>query len=427
MDKDKCLHNFDGINSRPTAPTQSKTDLVLLIGGGYITLIAVLASYLAEAADRSIPEGWLPVTLLVVFFGINLYLYFAFFKRNTARHISILLQIALSCAGTLLSGDRGNISNLYFIVIPMIVLAFNPAKSLALGLIALASLLTANLALFDLGEALIYTLTQAGGFLFFGIVSYALVQQRTDRRRAEVLLKELEETHSRLKTYSLQAEELAVEKERNRLAREIHDNLGHYLVALTMQLQVAEKTIDGNPAKAAEALNSAERLARDSLSAVRDSVSALRKPPMDVRPLSTLIEALLKDLNDDGFDAELKIHGEEIPLSGPIKTALFRTVQEGLTNVRKHSNADKVSVTISYQTDNVAAETLDNGSKPSNSGTDENNGGPKSGFGLLGLKERLSLLNGSLRYGFEQSENKGFLLSAAIPLPAEEQRRVVDE
>ncbi len=416
MNKDKTANISGTVLSQPTAPTKNKTGLLLLYGGGYITILSVLVSYLLNGADFSTLRTWLPASILVVLFGINLFLYLVFFKLSRLRLSIILLQIVICFAGVLFSGTESNISNLYFIVIPMIVLAFSPVQSLLLGMTAFVSLYMANMLLSDFGSASIHTLPQAGGFLFFGVVGYALVQQQKDRRRAEGLLAELEASHSRLRVYSLQVEELAVEKERNRMAREIHDNLGHYLVAVTMQLEAAGKFLNQDKEETSAAIKKAEELARESLSAVRESVSTLRKSPVDSQDLSVLADALVRDLRDDGIAVDLILNGEEPVLSVPVKTALFRTIQEGLTNVRKHAGADIVSVIITCQTDRISVEVQDNGTgiqSNQDSGTEMSH---DTGFGLLGLTERISLLKGSIKYGNNDSGSGGFLLSVTLPL-----------
>jgi signal transduction histidine kinase len=215
---------------------------------------------------------------------------------------------------------------------------------------------------------------------------------------------ELSVANRKLHEYAVKVEELATLQERNRLARDIHDGLGHYLTALNMQIKAAQAIIDQDRPRAIEALTKAQNLAEEALSDVRNSVATLRGEPSLSQPLPEAIESLLIECRADGLVADLKISGNYRLLASEADLTLYRAAQEALTNVRKHALASRVDVTIIYDVDRVCLTVCDNGI-----GADKLEGG----FGLLGLRERVQLLHGqvSVRTAIRQ----GFCIEVEMP------------
>src|SRR5690606_16330885 len=123
--------------------------------------------------------------------------------------------------------------------------------------------------------------------------------------RAETLAAELAEANRKLGDFAVQAEELATIQERNRLAREIHDNLGHYLTVVNVQINAARAILDIDKARADTALDKAARLTQDGLAAVRQSVSSLRESPLGRHTLSEAVADLAAQTQAAGIIAEL--------------------------------------------------------------------------------------------------------------------------
>ena len=139
--------------------------------------------------------------------------------------------------------------------------------------------------------ALMNALLIAPGIFFVAMVTQVRINEQRAREKAESLARQLETANRRLTEYASQAEELAATQERNRLAREIHDNLGHYLTIVNVQIEAAKLTCESDPARALDALNKAQELARKGLNSVRESVTALRVSPVENRSLE---DALLQ-------------------------------------------------------------------------------------------------------------------------------------
>lgn len=203
------------------------------------------------------------------------------------------------------------------------------------------------------------------------------------------------------------AEALATTVERNRLAREIHDGVGHYLTVIKVQLDAASALLPADPARAADSVAKAARLAGEALDDVRRSVGTLAadaaRPP--------LIDLLRSLTNEMASAATLRIEGTPRALGASAEHALFRTAQEGLTNVRKHSAATEVILTLDFRAAaRVRLQLADNGRGVAATDTPAIDG---SGYGLRGLRERIALLGGTLDAG--NRPEGGFTLAVEVP------------
>jgi signal transduction histidine kinase len=217
---------------------------------------------------------------------------------------------------------------------------------------------------------------------------------------------ELEEANAQLAAYATQAQELAMTQERNRLAREIHDNLGQTLTIVNVQLEAAKAVMDSDPDRAWDAIDKGQEMAKKGLTDVRESVAALRESPLSNRTLREAIASLVEESQSSGIVSEFKVSGEARALENKVALALYRAAQEGLTNVRRHARASRVDVLLDFQPGEVRLEVRDNGV-----GATETAGG----FGLLGIRERMHLLGGRLE--IHTGPGQGFRLTASVPTP----------
>jgi signal transduction histidine kinase len=253
-------------------------------------------------------------------------------------------------------------------------------------------------------------LTLAPAFLYALTFPFFMRQQRQQRERAEALVAELEAAQEQLQAHADQVEELAVTRERNRMAREIHDTLGHYLTILAVQLETALKLEEHHDPRLHEELVEARRAAAECLAEVRQSVIALR--PTDLARL-TLTEALARLVREfESVLPETEIildeEGEIDRLAPELRVTLYRCVQEALTNIRKHAQATKVLVRLRVDGEvdsngdgtpdsgQVELTVLDNGPHPADGAKET-----PSGFGLQGIRERIALVGGSVMAGPE--------------------------
>lgn len=248
----------------------------------------------------------------------------------------------------------------------------------------------------------------AAGMAFVVAFTHIAVSERGARQEGERLAAELRAANQKLREYAAQVEELATTQERNRLAREIHDSLGHYLTVINVQLEAARAVAGSDLPRALAALDKAQSLAREGLGDVRRSVAALRASATEERPLPAALEALAAEAQAAGLVTHVTVDGIVRPLPPPTELTLYRAAQEALTNVRKHARASRVDVRLVYGPDGrVRLSVRDNGV-----GADpaaEANGG----FGLLGLRERLLLVEGGLQV--RTAPGEGFVLEVEAP------------
>ena len=239
------------------------------------------------------------------------------------------------------------------------------------------------------------------------VILYTLAAEREHQARTEVerLAAELQQANLQLREYAAQAEELATVHERNRLAREIHDGLGHYLTGINMQIQAGRAVLDYDREVAMDALDQAQSLAQEGLTEVRRSVSALRASPLDNQSLPQAIEGLVDECRASGIATAFSVLGEVRGLAPQIDLALYRVAQEGMTNMRKYAQTTSAEVTLDYRDqDEIRLTICDQGV-----GTDD----PSGGYGLVGVRERVHLLGGTVQV--ETAPGEGFTLQVQVP------------
>jgi signal transduction histidine kinase len=249
--------------------------------------------------------------------------------------------------------------------------------------------------------------TSLPGFAFVAAFTHNALGERRQRLIATRLLADLNQAHAQLQLYAEQVEELAAARERNRIAGEIHDTLGHYLTVINIQLETAKKIYDRDPRAAAEAIATAKTQATEALSEVRRSVAALRPAALDIGlagALGPFIDALRRS-------SELSIHldvDDGGRLRPEVEVVAFRVIQEALTNVRKHAAAHNVWVTLSWDSSSLGGSVRDDGR-----GADLVEDIESVGF--VSMRERLGGAGGTLEV--DSRPHHGFSVSFQIPAP----------
>jgi signal transduction histidine kinase len=288
--------------------------------------------------------------------------------------------------------------------------------SVAIWLVATFSLLSLSGGLtrnFSQNEL---TLFPAAVFTF--AFTFVVRQQYTQRRRAEALVEQLEEAQRQLRRYASEVEELTVTRERNSMAREIHDTLGHYLTILTVKLETAAKLDERDDPRLHAELIEARRVAAECLVEVRRSVATLRPAPLSPMHLREGLARLVAEFEDSapGTQVTLDVEGSTEALGAELRLALFRAAQESLTNIRKHAGASKVLVRLRIEGPQVELLVRDNGR-----GCQLANQEP--GFGLQGMRERIALFGGQVDAGPDPEQ--GWRVKVLLPLPQAEARQEI--
>jgi signal transduction histidine kinase len=356
----------------------------------------VLIAYLSSLWDGSIQvaqhDGALCVALGAVYAAVGMFdfVYFCHEAGNRARVLYLCAQSALLLGIFWTSRLNGQIPICVYPMVAATVAILRPAAATA-GVLLLYGMVLAVEGHFYGGHAAgRWSISMIPSFGFVVVFTELAVLANGARKRAETLAAEVEK--------------LAVIRERNRLAGEIHDSLGHYLTTIHVQLQGARAVHAADPGRALEAVAKAQGLANDALAEVRRSVGALRAD----RGSAALADSL-RDLASatDGWGAavSLEILGGARTLAPEADHALFRAAQEGLTNVRRHAQARTARVTLDFRDRSwVVVRVADDGRGARGGG---------DGCGLANLRERISPLGGSV--SAENAPGGGFRLEVKIP------------
>ncbi len=326
-------------------------------------------------------------------------------RRGTKHHLYLLLAVTLALGAAAMVLSHGAAWLLLMPLVSYGVLFLTPAlasgvvvacTALTLGTWALRGLPTAELA----RELAIWIASLA----FVLVVSRMVLLQHRARIEVEGLARKLADANELLRSQAAAIEELAKTRERNRIARDIHDGLGHYLTVVHVQLEAAQAFLVRDPRTARSALLKAQELTREGLADVRRSVAVLRESAPQ-RPLVAAIEKLAAECSADGIDAALTLSGTPRPLPEPVEVTLYRAAQEALTNVRRHAHASRLTIELTFAaTDGIRLRVEDDGV-----GADE----VRHGFGLLGLRERAESVGGKIVV--RSGRGHGFTLEVELP------------
>jgi signal transduction histidine kinase len=247
--------------------------------------------------------------------------------------------------------------------------------------------------------------TILAGLIYIMVFTQMAIDEERSKREVERLVIELEDVNEKLRSYASEVEQLTVIKERNRIAREIHDGLGHYLTTIHMQLLAAKAIIDDEPQKAKDAIEKARSQSQIALIDVRRSVSTLRYDSDDNVTIKDILDKAVRPCDWIGIRSHLEILGVEKILDETVKSAIFRIVQETVNNTCKYSHANNFYCILDYSDDdNLSLKIHDDGMGMSDF---------RSGYGLQGLGERIELLDGSFK--IKTSPENGFSIEIELP------------
>lgn len=231
-------------------------------------------------------------------------------------------------------------------------------------------------------------------FTFFKIYREESVKNKSLYEELLVTYRKLEQSIEDLKV-------LTRMQERASIAGDLHDTLGHELTGLIMQMEMASRLMEKDPRKGSSILEDAKQSARDSLSTVRTIVDTLKNDEENEWSQSTLMELVEHFREVTGANIIFKTSGKSI-VSPDISLALYRLVQEALTNAVRHGMATEIDVSINHLETRVEFEVKDNGK-----GCDH----PDYGNGLSTMSERIKALQGCLSF----DGSNGFLIKGYIP------------
>jgi signal transduction histidine kinase len=255
----------------------------------------------------------------------------------------------------------------------------------------------------------------AMALLFVCTIARALRGERLSREHTEALLSELERSHAQLQAHAETVAELATTEERNRLARDIHDSLGHYLTVTNVQIAKAIAFQYRDPAVAEQAMRNAKDTAHQALDAVRQSVGALRTT-RDAFAFVDALQALVERTRTDGCEITLHTEGSDSGFTPAVLTTLYYVAQEGLTNIQKHAHAANVTIDISFSESQARLTVGDDGRGFRIASVDERGAGVEVGYvgyGLQSMRERVARVSGRLLIASQPGD--GTTLTVFVP------------
>lgn len=231
-------------------------------------------------------------------------------------------------------------------------------------------------------------------------------------RNRAAYLSEVEARAERAEREQELAAEQAVQEERVRIARELHDVVAHSVSVMVVQAGAGRRVLDRDPEQAAEALAVVESTGRNALDELRRLLGVLRREDgmaaIVPQPTAGDLTALVEQWRDAGMDVDLDADEEPADLPAGVSLTVYRIVQEALTNVMKHAGPAHAQVIVRYD-DDVRIEVTDDGR-----GSLPRDDVPSSGQGLIGMRERVELFDGTLAIG--PRPGGGYRVRATIPL-----------
>ena len=239
-------------------------------------------------------------------------------------------------------------------------------------------------------------------FIFYMVI--LALAHMSEKERILALNNELKEANSKLEEYAEESARMAETRERNRLAREIHDTLGHSLTGIITGIEACIMLMDIAPDATKEQLRAIAEVARTGIIDVRQSVKALHPDALETMDLENALRKLIDSTTrSTGVEITSRFEGDLNNFNQDEEDVAYRVVQESITNAIRHGKATRIHVEITRAGSNLHILVKDNGI-----GCED----IKPGFGLHHMKERVEMLGGDLDY----ISGDGFEVLARIPI-----------
>jgi signal transduction histidine kinase len=272
----------------------------------------------------------------------------------------------------------------------------------------------ANQFVFHAHENWIHAFEDFLNYLMFFSMGFALGRMHRTQMKTGRLLEEnqrqytlIRQQNKALEQYAGRIEELTLQAERNRMARELHDTVGHTFTSVIMGMDAISYLIETSPEKAKEQLEKLRTVTRNGLEEVRRSIHQMA-PQDDGRLVSEQLSRLANEFAvQTGTQIRVETVGVEGEVPQQVRWTLMRCLQESLTNAKRHGEASVVNVTLTFEPLHIELRVEDDGI-----GADK----LETGFGLTAMKERLQALQGTLSVSSEAGQ--GTVVVCRIPMAA---------
>jgi signal transduction histidine kinase len=240
-------------------------------------------------------------------------------------------------------------------------------------------------------------------FIIFAVV-YLFRNVTIEKAKTQELNQELQIANATLQAYSEKMEELTISKERTRIAQQLHDSIGHYLIALNMNLEYANTIVDKEPSKAKLAINKSHDITKECMLDLRKTVALLAEEHSSKNLQQALQEIFDNFCETNQIKFELDMDAAIEQVDSDIKNCIYKTVQECITNGIKHGKATYFSIKIHALPQQISILTYNNGVSCEEIVRSK---------GLQGIEDRIVALGGQVN--FESSQLSGFTVKASVP------------
>lgn len=337
---------------------------------------------------------------VVVVLNVNDLIRYRFLTMHTIAHLVSFL-FSLLCIGLIVSLQDSMGAEVYVIYLLVELIVIH--KKLPIFLISAHFAMVFSVEMLQVGflhalrhELISYGLTLLTILLFRNLM--------IEKRRVEGLNLELHASNRKLEEYTKKIERLTIIKERTRIAQELHDSMGHALVALNMNLEYAEKVVDQRPVEIKAVLGKTRELTKQSMTNLRQVVKLLKDDA--VPDLSEALHALFDAFQENNhvhFDLSINVPDEL--MDSRIKNCIYKTVREGITNGFRHGSATLFTIDIASHEDKIILNMTNNG--VTDSEIIKSNG-------LKGIGKRFRDLGGTVH--FIAAKESGFTIKGSLPM-----------
>lgn len=395
---------------KPLKETSLKIEQDYRIFFAFMTIILAGMYFVSIKSNPALQQLW-NGTLFTILMAAHItihWLVVRIIQTPSRKALYIIGQGLLALVITHLSQNTGMVFSLYMALIGETIgfLGINRWSVLSTLYFLVLSLL--NLAVFtNLNNAIYWLVTVIPITIFISMYVTLYVRQAEAREKAEALAAELEAANQQLTEYAARVEDLTITTERQRMARELHDTLSQGLAGLILQLEATDAHLNNNhTAKAQSIIGNAMEQARATLADARRAIDDLRQSSLDDLDSALHLE-ISRFTNATGIP--ILFHTDQIPpLPAPVTETLVRAVAEALTNVANHAQAHNVAVDVRMKDKSISVTIQDDGRGFDASAI------PSGHYGILGIKERVRLVNGS--FEIQSNNGKGTTIRIDIPI-----------
>jgi signal transduction histidine kinase len=320
------------------------------------------------------------------------------------------LAVTAAAAGAVITMAAGSSDNLVIPAVLLTLFTFALRQERARTAVAALAVMLALL-----GGTLLFGNSLHLDAESFAVVPWAGLAAAVGRavRHRRAYLTEVEERARHAEQTKEEEALRRVDAERLRIARELHDVVGHHVALINVQAGAATYLLDRDPEQAGEALGHIRRASQAALEELRVTVGLLRQPgdrePVEPAPGLGRLDELIESFTSTGLPVRSEVTGEARPLPETVDLTAYRLVQESLTNTRKHAGAASALVRLAYKPGMLHLAVEDDGSaRPARR---------EDGHGIIGMRERVAAIGGWLAVGYRTEG--GYRVEAMLPLPAD--------